>query len=61
MLRRASELTGYTLGARDGEIGTVGDFYFDDQSWTVQYLVAHTGSWLSDRLVAIASARRTRR
>jgi hypothetical protein len=54
MLRRASELTGYTLGARDGEIGTVGDFYFDDQSWTVQYLVAHTGSWLSDRLVLIA-------
>ena len=54
MLRRTSELTGYTLGARDGEIGTVGDFYFDDQSWTVQYLVAHTGSWLSDRLVLIA-------
>ena len=56
MLRRASELNGYTLGARDGEFGTVGDFYFDDRSWTVQHLVAHTGKWLSDRLVLVPSA-----
>ena len=56
MLRRASELTGYTLGARDGKIGSVGDFYFDDRSWMVQSLVAHTGSWLADRLVLIPSS-----
>jgi len=56
MLRRASELTGYRLGARDGEIGTAGDFYFDDRSWAVQSLVVHTGSWLSDRLVVVPSS-----
>jgi uncharacterized protein YrrD len=54
MLRRAKELTGYKLGARDGEIGKVKEFYFDDQSWTVRYLIADTGGWLSGRQVLIS-------
>ena len=54
MLQRAKELSGYTLGARDGEIGKVGEFYFDDKSWTVRYLVADTGGWLSGRQVLIS-------
>ena len=49
MLQRAKELSGYTLGARDGEIGKVGEFYFDDQNWTVRYLVADTGGRLCGR------------
>jgi len=32
MLWKAKELNGYKLSARDGEIGNVKDFYFDDQS-----------------------------
>ena len=43
MLIKASELKGLKLGARDGEIGRVKDFYFDDQNWVVRYLVADTG------------------
>ncbi len=27
------------MGATDGEIGKVKEFYFDDQSWTVRYLI----------------------
>ena len=54
MLQRAKELSGYTLGARDGEIGKVREFYFDDKSWTVRYLVADTGGWLSGRQVLIS-------
>ena len=54
MLRRAKELTGYKLGARDGEIGKVKEFYFDDQSWTVRYLIADTGGWLTGRQVLIS-------
>ena len=49
MLQRAKELSGYTLGASDGEIGKVREFYFDDRNWTVRYLVADTGGWLSGR------------
>lgn len=53
MLRRAADLVGYTLEARDGHAGTAGDFYFDDRTWAVRFLVAHTGSGLADRLVLI--------
>ncbi len=54
MLRKAEALYKYTLGAVDGEIGKVKDFYFDDRTWTVRYLVADTGSWLEERLVLIS-------
>jgi hypothetical protein len=39
MLRSVKKLYGDKLGASDGEIGQVKDFYFDDQSWAVRYLV----------------------
>jgi uncharacterized protein YrrD len=54
MLCRAKALKGYTLNSLDGEIGTVKEFYFDDQHWTIRYLVADTGSWLSGRQVLIS-------
>jgi hypothetical protein len=54
MLQRAKELRGHTLGARDGEIGKVTEFFFDDKSWTIRYLVADTGGWLSGRQVLIS-------
>jgi hypothetical protein len=54
MLRSAKQLYGNKLGASDGEIGHVKDFYFDDQNWVVRYLVADTGSWLSGRKVLIS-------
>jgi hypothetical protein len=54
MLRQAKDLSSYKLDARDGEIGKVKEFYFDDRSWTVRYLVADTGGWLSGRTVLIS-------
>jgi sporulation protein YlmC with PRC-barrel domain len=54
MLRKAKDLSGYELAASDGKIGNVEEFYFDDQSWTVRYLVADTGGWLSGRQVLIS-------
>jgi hypothetical protein len=54
MLCKAKTLKGYTLNSLDGEIGTVKEFYFDDQHWTIRYLVADTGSWLSGRQVLIS-------
>lgn len=38
----------------DGEIGEVEEFYFDDQSWTIRYLIVKTGTWLSGRKVLIS-------
>jgi sporulation protein YlmC with PRC-barrel domain len=54
MKRRIENITGFAIGATDGEIGRIKDFYFDDQSWTIRYLVVQTGSWLVDRKVLIA-------
>jgi hypothetical protein len=54
MLRSIKRLYGDKLGASDGDIGHVKDFYFDDQNWVVRYLVADTGSWLSGRQVLIS-------
>jgi len=47
-------LRGATLAASDGEIGKVREFYFDDEHWSVRYLVVDTGSWLTGREVLIA-------
>ena len=54
MLRSIKQLYGNKLGASDGEIGHVKDFYFDDQNWAVRYVVADTGSWLPGRQVLIS-------
>jgi len=45
MLRSLKELENFTVGATDGDIGTVGDFYFDDGRWAVRYLVVQTGGF----------------
>ena len=54
MLHQTKQLYGYTLTASDGEIGHVKDFYFDDKTWVIRYLVADTGSWLSGRQVLLS-------
>ncbi len=54
MLIKAKTLTGYTLESLDGKIGRVKEFYFDDRYWTIRYLVADTGNWLTDRQVLIS-------
>ncbi|MEO7940796.1 MAG: PRC-barrel domain-containing protein [Burkholderiaceae bacterium] len=54
MLRSAKEMEGYTVGATDGVIGDVKDFYLDDEKWVIRYLVVDTGGWLSSRKVLIS-------
>jgi hypothetical protein len=54
MLQSIKQLYGEKLGASDGDIGHVKDFYFDDQRWAVRYVVADTGDWLPGRRVLIS-------
>jgi uncharacterized protein YrrD len=54
VLHRMKDLEGYTIGATDGVIGHVKDFYFDDEAWVIRYLVVETGDWLSHRHVLIS-------
>jgi hypothetical protein len=54
MSRSLKQLIGKKLDASDGIIGEVKDFYFDDQSWAVRYVVAETGTWLTSRQVLLS-------
>lgn len=54
MLINTQTLYGNKLAALDGDIGQIKDFYFDDQSWVIRYLVADTGAWLTGRLVLLS-------
>ncbi len=54
MLRSINSLVGFTIGATDGEIGKVEEFYFDDSTWTVRYMIVKTGGWLTGRKVLIS-------
>jgi len=54
MLRTIESLYGCPVAARDGEIGTVDQAYFDDEAWGVRYLVVETGSWIKKRQVLIS-------
>jgi hypothetical protein len=49
MLRSMKDLRGFSIGAIDGDIGTVTECYFDDASLAVRYVVVETGGWLADR------------
>jgi uncharacterized protein YrrD len=53
MLQVASALHGFAIEAKDGELGTVSDFLFDDSTWKVRWLVVDTGKWLTGRKVLI--------
>jgi len=55
MLISAKDFKNFKLRAKDGEdIGHAREFYFDDKYWTVRYLVADTGGWLTGRAVLIS-------
>jgi hypothetical protein len=54
MLRSAKDLAGYAILATDGRIGEIDAFYFDDQSWTIRYIVADVGGWLAQEHVLLS-------
>jgi hypothetical protein len=53
MLRNSTQLQGFTVRATDGELGTVDQLYFDDETWAIRYLTVET-SWLGGRRVLIS-------
>ena len=52
-LRSTRNVSGYHIGATDGEIGHVEDFIIDDADWEIRYLVVDTRNWLPGRKVLI--------
>jgi len=54
MLFSLQSLIGYPVRATDGDMGNVDEFYFDDEAWTIRYIIVETGNWLSGRKVLIS-------
>jgi sporulation protein YlmC with PRC-barrel domain len=54
MLRNLEQLLGFAVHATDGKIGKVEDFYFDDHTWRIRYMIVDTGGWLTGRQVLIS-------
>ena len=54
MRKNINSMLGFSIMAIDGELGKVRDFYFDDKSWNIRYMVVQTGSWLLGRKVLIS-------
>ncbi len=57
MLRSVRALDGLRIRASDGDLGRLVDFYFDDEHWSIQYLVVKTGLLGREVLLAAASLR----
>ena len=56
MLLRVKDLHGDSIEAEDGQIGSMDGVVFDDERWSVRYLVVETGGWLSGRRVLVAAS-----
>ena len=54
MVIKATTIQGYKLETLDGKIGEIEEFYFDDKHWTIRYLIAATGNWLTGRQVLLS-------
>jgi uncharacterized protein YrrD len=53
-LRSTKAVTGYSIQATDGVIGSVSSFLVDDKSWEVGEFVVETGHWFSGKEILIA-------
>lgn len=54
MLKNIKDFKGFRIRATDGELGTINEFYFDDESWAIRYLTVETGGWLGGKEVLIS-------
>ncbi|MCM3713909.1 PRC-barrel domain-containing protein [Halalkalibacter oceani] len=45
LILKAKNLKRFTMRATDGDIGSIDDFYFDDESFVVRYFIGDTRTW----------------
>ncbi len=55
MLRRLRDYEDFEVWSREErDLGRVEDFHFDEDRWTVRYIVVRTGSWFTGRSVLLS-------
>ena len=53
-LRSSEAVTGYRVGASDGEIGHVDGFVMDDEAWAIRYVEVATRNWWPGKKVLVS-------
>lgn len=53
-LRSVREVRTYKIHALDGDMGRVDDFLFEDEDWSIRYLVVDTRTWLRGKSVLVS-------
>ncbi len=54
MWRSIKDLESYEVFTKDNFSKAVDDFYFDDEIWTIRYVVVNTGGWVPERQVLLS-------
>ena len=54
MLLSIVNLSSCKIESKEGNIGHIHSFLFDDHSWTIRYLIVDTGHWLPGRKVLLS-------
>lgn len=60
-LHSVKGLENFAMVARDGDVGTIDEVYFDEEKWAIRYLAVDAGDWLirRDVLISPIAIRRT--
>lgn len=53
-LRSINQVNGYHIMAQDGKIGHVEDFFIEDESWIIRYLLVDTRDWIPGKRILLA-------
>jgi hypothetical protein len=56
-LRGSTDVTGYRIHAKDGEIGHLEDLVVDAEAWIVRYVEVDRRNWLPGKKVLVQSGR----
>lgn len=53
----SKDVTGYAIRTTDGTVGHVEDFLFDDEDWSIQYIVVDPRNWWPGKHVLVSPQR----
>jgi uncharacterized protein YrrD len=53
-LRSSEEVIGYDIQETNGSLGHVEDFLFDNEDWSIRFMIVNTGHWLPGKHVLIS-------
>ncbi len=56
-LRSTDDVLGYHIRASDDTVGHVDDFLFDENDWSIQFMIVDTRNWLPGKHVLISPQR----